>query len=305
MSQSESEKLDEILLKMSWIEKALKIVPDKDTHIEDFDSSLKTYEKFAKEELKLEEITIENQKSAIRGFLNHSKGIANKETVKEYLNSEDSPSWKTNQLKALRRYCRDFLKLGRWIEEFEFIQARTKLKTIPDDQQFIEFYNLLPYQTQLVFLVLYTSGLRIGEVLSLKIGNIDFETNMINASNIHKGTTKASWISFITQEVLDTVSDYLGTLGDFEDDDNLFSISSRAVQQAFKDASDKLGISINPHLLRTVFTEKCAKAGIDKKYIDAFCGRIPEGILAKHYTVYSPEALREQYDKVEPYLILE
>jgi len=48
--------------------------------------------------------------------------------------------------------------------------------------------------------------------------------------------------------------------------------------------------------------QKDAEAEIDKGYIDAFCGRIPKGILEKHYTDYSPEALRRQYDKLEPYL---
>jgi site-specific recombinase XerD len=87
-------------------------------------------------------------------------------------------------------------------------------------------------------------------------------------------------------------------------DEKIFSLSTRSVQQAFKNASAKIGIDINPHLLRTVFTEKCAQAGIDQKYTNAFCGRIPEGILAKHYTSYSPTALRQQYDTVEPHLTL-
>ncbi|MEM3506079.1 MAG: hypothetical protein QW589_01440 [Candidatus Bathyarchaeia archaeon] len=32
-------------------------------------------------------------------------------------------------------------------------------------------------------------------------------------------------------------------------------------------------------------------------YVDAFCGRVPRSILAKHYTDYSPERLKEIYDK--------
>jgi intergrase/recombinase len=61
---------------------------------------------------------------------------------------------------------------------------------------------------------------------------------------------------------------------------------------------------MNPHLLRTVFAEKCATAGIADKHIDAFCGRIPQGVLAKHYTDYSPTKLREVYDKLAPHLTL-
>ncbi len=47
---------------------------------------------------------------------------------------------------------------------------------------------------------------------------------------------------------------------------------------------------------------KCAQAGIEEKYIDAFCGRISQNVIRKHYTDYSPEAMRRHYDKVEPFL---
>ena len=63
-----------------------------------------------------------------------------------------------------------------------------------------------------------------------------------------------------------------------------------------------LGYTINPHLFRTVFAEKCTKAGIAAKYIDAFCGRVAQSVLSKHYTDYSPSRLREEYDLVESYL---
>jgi len=51
-----------------------------------------------------------------------------------------------------------------------------------------------------------------------------------------------------------------------------------------------------------VFTEKCTQAGIEEKYIDAFCGRISQNVIRKHYTDYSPEAMRRHYDKVEEFL---
>jgi len=33
--------------------------------------------------------------------------------------------------------------------------------------------------------------------------------------------------------------------------------------------------------------------------LDTFCGRTPKGVLAKHYSDYSVESLREQYEKIE------
>jgi intergrase/recombinase len=37
--------------------------------------------------------------------------------------------------------------------------------------------------------------------------------------------------------------------------------------------------------------------GITDSYVDAFCGRIPRSILARHYLDYSRDKLRELYDK--------
>jgi len=256
---------------------------------------------FAINELGLSQATIKNQKSAIRGFLNHSQGIINKETVKKYLESNESTSWKSNQLKALRKFIRDYLHLGNWINEFEFSREKTKIKnTIPNDDQLVLFYSKLDYQLQMVFLTLVTSGLRIGEVLSLDIDDINFETNMIDASKVHKSNTKDSWISFVTHQVSEFIQIYVKSLHG----DKLFPVSYKTVQENFQKVSKEIGIKIKPHLLRTIFTEKCTQARIEEKYIDAFCGRTSQNIIRKHYTDYSPEAMRRHYDKVEPFLRL-
>jgi hypothetical protein len=33
------------------------------------------------------------------------------------------------------------------------------------------------------------------------------------------------------------------------------------------------------------------------RYTDAFCGRVPKSVLARHYSDYSPERLKEIYEK--------
>ena len=304
---SSEKKLDKIISYLELIIKDKGLVPDRDTTITDFESSISEYEKFAIEELKLEQITVNNHKSTINGFLNHSHGIINEQTVKAYLDSNESVSWKSNQVKALRRYIRDYLKLGNWINQFTFAKTKTKLKKeTPSNEQLAQFCSLLPYQIQMVFLVMLPSGLRIGEVLSLKLSNFDPDTNMMDASDIHKGKTKSSWISFITKQASEYLQGYFEQEIDYEAEDNpkMFSVSARSVQQAFKESSKDMGISINPHLLRTVFAERCREAKIDDDYINAFCGRTPQGMLARNYTDYSPSALRKQYDKVESFLTL-
>jgi intergrase/recombinase len=36
--------------------------------------------------------------------------------------------------------------------------------------------------------------------------------------------------------------------------------------------------------------------GVSDRYIDAFCGRTPKSVLARHYTDYNPQRLKRIYD---------
>lgn len=302
------EKLDYIISEINLIKNHFKIVPNRDITINDVQSSVINYETFASEDLKLNKKTITNHLSVISRFLVHSEGIITKQTVQEFLDSNESDSWKSNQLKALRKYIRDFLHLGNWINEFNFTKSKAKIKgELPTDSQLVEFCLQLPYQAQLVFLMMHNSGMRIGEITSLKIDDYNPENRMIDASHIHQGNTKFSWISYVTQQTASHLDDYFEKYFEEHPDagnDSLFHINTRSVQNAFKTVSENTGIHINPHLLRTIFTEKCTKAGIAEKYINAFCGRVSQGMIAKHYTAYSPSALKEEYDKVESLLTL-
>jgi hypothetical protein len=39
------------------------------------------------------------------------------------------------------------------------------------------------------------------------------------------------------------------------------------------------------------------RLGVLDCYVDAFCGRVPRIVLARHYTDFNPEKLKEIYDK--------
>ena len=297
------QKLDQIIEDIELIKNHLKIVPDRDSEITDIQSSINQYKIFAIDELKLNTKTITNQLSILSRFLHYTNGIINVESVKSYLDTNDSNSWKSNQIKALRRYIRDYLKLGNWIELFEFSKTQAKIKQLPTNEELLSFVSELKGQSQLVFLLMYTSGLRIGEIVQLKVKNLNFEINSIDASEIHEGQTKHSWVSFFTGKMAKILQNHIEK-NYIDDNEVIFSVGSRTIQNDFQITSEKLEIVLTPHILRSVFTEKCTIAKIPDKYIDAFCGRTSPSIIAKHYTDYSPEKLRLQYDLVEPLLVL-
>jgi len=45
------------------------------------------------------------------------------------------------------------------------------------------------------------------------------------------------------------------------------------------------------------FCCEMGRLGVQDRYVDAFCGRVPQSVLARHYTDYSPERLREVYER--------
>jgi intergrase/recombinase len=65
----------------------------------------------------------------------------------------------------------------------------------------------------------------------------------------------------------------------------------------FIETSEKIGIKITPQVLREWFACEMGRLGVPDRYVDAFCGRVPRTVLARHYTEFGPERLKEIYDR--------
>ena len=59
----------------------------------------------------------------------------------------------------------------------------------------------------------------------------------------------------------------------------------------------KTGLTITPQRLREWFCCEMVSTGVSDSNVDSFCERIHRSILAKHYLDYSPERMKEIYDK--------
>jgi len=62
-------------------------------------------------------------------------------------------------------------------------------------------------------------------------------------------------------------------------------------------AKEKTGVNITPQRLREWFCSEMLSLGVQETYVDAFCGRVPKSVLARHYADFSPGKLKEIYDK--------
>jgi len=262
---------------------------------------LSRFKDFCKIDLNHSERTIEGHLLLVKRFLEsmdkHPTQMT-QENIRVYLArfKTKSPNTYANVLKSLKVFFRDFLDRPDVVESFKFPKKTYTVKSVPSKDDLQRFFKELDGLTcQTVFLLYATSGIRRNELLSLTIDDIDLENRMIIPKNAHEtSTTKNSWVSFFNVEAQSYLRQYLS---DRQTDDNLvFPFTEVTIRRAFKQVYDKTGLQITPQVLRDWFCCQLGELGVPDRYVDAFCGRIPKSVLAKHYTDYSPEKLKRIYD---------
>jgi len=179
------------------------------------------------------------------------------------------------------------------VDSFKFPNIPYRPKIIPSREDLQTFYGCLDSSfAQALFLFYASSGLRKGEVLSLNVEDIDFKKRMIIPNN-HSGVTKCSYLSFFNRET----EEALNRLD--VDGKKLFNISDRQYKKLWKSAQRKSGLHITAKRLWDWFCCEMGNLGVNDSYIDAFCGRTPKSVLARHYTDYNPEILKKIYEKAK------
>ena len=265
---------------------------------EGIDGLLSDFKAFCMVDLQLTEETAKNHRAKIRRFLQWLNNRAiNQNVIREYLNQFNgkNPCTYANMLKSLKVFCRDFLKKPELVDSFKFPSAPFKPKTIPSKKELQQFYGALENpKDKALFLLYASSGLRRQEALSLHIEDLDFENCMVKPKP-HNGKTKHSWITFFNEECAEALKQYLASRKD--NNPKLFPMGRANEERLWSEARAKAGLNITPQMLREWFCNEMGSLGVQDRYIDAFCGRLPKTILARHYSDYSPERLREIYQK--------
>ena len=133
----------------------------------------------------------------------------------------------------------------------------------------------------------------------LKKTDLNFETRLVCPKDAHStNNTKKAFLSFYNEECEKELSNYLEVRGQ-DGDERLFTVNKRNLEQVFRDTSIASGVKITPQILRQWFCCEMGEKGMGDRYVDAFCGRVPKSILARHYTDYSPVKLRVIYGKAK------
>jgi len=221
-----------------------------------------------------------------------------REDLRAFLRTLENYSAATykNALMSLKVFFRDYLEKPELVSSFRFPHQVFKPKQIVSKEQVKQFYLCLESPKEKGLFMLYaTTGLRREEILSLTPEDIDYERRRITPSN-HLGETKKSWVSFYNQEAEKMLKEYLASKKASRSK-RLFPMQRNENVELWKIAQEKTGTKITPQKLRQWFCSEMLNSGVSETYVDAFCGRVPKSVLARHYTDFSPEKLKEIYVK--------
>ena len=264
----------------------------------DLERLLSAFSDFCRVDLSLAESTVKGYKRKMRQFfkaVNKPAESVTAEDVRSYLKplADGNANSYGNALKPLKAFFRGLMKMPMIVESFKFRKIALAPVVIPSREQLQKFFETLRTPiARALFLMYASSGLRKMELLSLKKEDIDMENRMIIPKN-HSGETKKSWVAFFNQEAEAALKEYMTTRKDTSP--KLFRISPQNFIDIWKYASQESRVKVTPQVLREWFCDEMGRRGVPDRYVDAFCGRVPNSVLAKRYSDYAPEKLKQVY----------
>jgi len=242
---------------------------------------------------------------AIRGYLG-------------YLHKRNKKTTIARKLSALRSFFRHLIKRG-LVEEnpAEAIVTPKQDKTIPEylpvDEMFrlldsIRSGSLLDLRNRAIFETLYSSGIRISELVGMNTFDVDF--NRATLRVLGKGNKER--IAPIGRKALQAIAHYreqlqvecgtnLEVSGPLFLNKNKGRLSARSIARILDDLVKACGIlkPISPHTLRHTFATHMLDAGADLRVVQELLGHKSLS-TTQRYTHVSIDRLMETYDKAHP-----
>lgn len=126
----------------------------------------------------------------------------------------------------------------------------------------------------LIIKMLYTSGVRVSELVKIKVAHLDFDRKMLL---VKQGKGRKDRYTLLPESVLPLIKDYLGLRNNKSE--YLFAsargpLTTRTIEEVLHQAGRKAGISkkVTPHTLRHSFASHLLEAGADLRHIQKLLG---------------------------------
>ena len=171
-----------------------------------------------------------------------------------------------------------------------------EIKYLKKEQWLCLIESIDNYRDKLIAKLLYSTGMRVGELAKLRLKDIDFGERFIHIP-AENTKTKTSRTVIVPKEVLSDITACLKIAGNSPRSDKrpLFGVSIRRMQQIIKKYAIRANLEVSPHTLRHTHI---VHALLDRIPITAVQKQVGHKRLAttQIYSNLAPEQVREAYE---------
>ncbi len=191
--------------------------------------------------------------------------------------------------------------------EIEKIKRPRKELNLPNILSKREIEMILGALTNLKHITLlytiYSSGLRLNEILNLRVQDISFERNQIFVKKGKGKKDRVVMLSEVLKLLLIKYTDkYKPVFWLFEGQDQKTQYSASSIQKVVKQAAYKAGISkpVTPHKIRHCFATHLLDEGTDIRYIQELLGHkdIKTTLIYTHVTTKDIRKIKSPLDNL-------
>lgn len=219
--------------------------------------------------------TVETYCSCLKVIFDNCGENPTIDSVKDYLLTIENRNYHKQIVATFRNYCLFVLGLKLNLQDIPYPRKEQKLPEIFSQQEMsllISHPKNLKHQA--IICLLYGGGLRVGELINLKITDIDSSRMVINVRAAKNNKDRQVMLD---QSLLELLRDYVR---EYKPSTYLFNgqkkgqYSERSVNELLKYWSLKAGIKkgIHAHLLRHSFATHLLDAGTDMSIIQKLLG---------------------------------
>lgn len=220
----------------------------------------------------------------LRRFLEYSD-IKTKDLTKEHVeqymfhllqDKNNSHAFVNQTLSSLKIFYKEILNKGKILYDIPRPKKERKLPNILSE---IEIKSILSgiknLKHKAILYMVYSSGLRVSEVASLKVNDIDSKRMLVH---IVQGKGRKDRYTMLSNATLNILREYAKA---YKPSDWLFPggnkgehITERTIQRVFKDAclNVKINKNVSLHALRHSFATHLLESGTDLRYIQELLG---------------------------------
>lgn len=180
-----------------------------------------------------------------------------------------------------------------------------EIKSLLESTQQVERSNPLLYRDRVMIELVYSSGLRVSELISLKLEDLNLEAGFLRV--IGKGSKER--IVPICMRTLKLLKNYIDNerkaILKKKNSQYLFvtnrgkPMTRQRFWQSIKEAGKSLGLKITPHMLRHSFATHMLEGGADLRSLQKLLGH-SDISTTQIYTKVTSERLKQVYSKYHP-----